>query len=72
MLARDDERRARVWTDPDGMVAGLASAQGRRPRGARGVTGRRARGRDPGALASPEEIARLIAFAASPDNITGK
>lgn len=62
--------RTGVWTDPDGMVARLATAQGldhaefmaQLVNGLGAATGR---------LSEPEEIARVIAFAASPNNITG-
>ncbi|GAA4958479.1 NAD(P)-dependent dehydrogenase (short-subunit alcohol dehydrogenase family) [Nonomuraea thailandensis] len=59
-----------VWTDPDGFVGRLAKEQGvpqevfmEQLISASGVT--------TGRLATPEEVARLIAFLASPVNITG-
>jgi NAD(P)-dependent dehydrogenase (short-subunit alcohol dehydrogenase family) len=59
-----------VWTDPDGFVGRLAREQGVSQEvfieqliGASGVT--------TGRMAEPEEVARLIAFLASPVNITG-
>ncbi|MFI6602691.1 SDR family NAD(P)-dependent oxidoreductase [Nonomuraea sp. NPDC050536] len=59
-----------VWTDPDGFVGRLAKEQGvshevlvEQLISASGVT--------TGRLAAPEEVARLIAFLASPVNITG-
>jgi NAD(P)-dependent dehydrogenase (short-subunit alcohol dehydrogenase family) len=62
--------RTGVWTDPDGMVARLADAQAldhaafvaQLVEGLGAATGR---------LSEPEEVARAIAFAASPNNITG-
>jgi NAD(P)-dependent dehydrogenase (short-subunit alcohol dehydrogenase family) len=62
--------RTGVWTDPGGMVARLADAQGldhavfveQLVEGLGAATGR---------LSEPEEVARAIAFAASPNNITG-
>jgi NAD(P)-dependent dehydrogenase (short-subunit alcohol dehydrogenase family) len=59
-----------VWVDPDGFVARLAAAQGvshesfvEQAMGGLGVT--------TGRMSTPEEVARLIAFLASPNNITG-
>lgn len=59
-----------VWTDPDGFVGRLATAQGtsheafaQQLLSDSGVT--------TGRMATPEEVARLIAFLASPNNITG-
>jgi NAD(P)-dependent dehydrogenase (short-subunit alcohol dehydrogenase family) len=59
-----------VWVDPDGFVARLAAAQGvshesfvEQAMSGLGVT--------TGRMSTPEEVARLIAFLASPNNITG-
>ncbi|WP_433237747.1 SDR family NAD(P)-dependent oxidoreductase [Streptosporangium sp. CA-135522] len=59
-----------VWTDPDGFVGRMAREQGlphevfmEQLISASGVT--------TGRLAAPEEVAQLIAFLASPVNITG-
>jgi NAD(P)-dependent dehydrogenase (short-subunit alcohol dehydrogenase family) len=59
-----------VWIDPDGFVARLAKARGiphesfvEQAMGDLGVT--------TGRMSTPEEVARLIAFLASPNNITG-
>ena len=59
-----------VWTDPDGFIALLAKRQGLahdafadRLQGSLGAS--------TGRISSPEEVARLIVFAASPNNITG-
>jgi NAD(P)-dependent dehydrogenase (short-subunit alcohol dehydrogenase family) len=62
--------RTGVWTEPDGMIAYFARAQGvdhaafteQLVDGLGAATGR---------ISEPEEIARAIAFAASPSNITG-
>jgi NAD(P)-dependent dehydrogenase (short-subunit alcohol dehydrogenase family) len=62
--------RTQVWTDPDGLIARLAQAQG---------TGHHAfaqqlmttMGASTGRLTTPAEVARLVAFLASPSNITG-
>ncbi|MGP3968748.1 SDR family NAD(P)-dependent oxidoreductase [Streptomyces sp. 6N223] len=59
-----------VWTDPDGVLARMAKAQGashedfvkQTLQGLDSSTGR---------ISTPEEVARLIVFAASPNNITG-
>jgi NAD(P)-dependent dehydrogenase (short-subunit alcohol dehydrogenase family) len=62
--------RTGVWTDPDGMAARLASTQGvdHAAFAAQLVDGL---GAATGRISEPEEIARVIAFAASPNNITG-
>jgi NAD(P)-dependent dehydrogenase (short-subunit alcohol dehydrogenase family) len=59
-----------VWTDPDGPIARLAKENGVDHQAFAdqllsdfGVT--------TGRITTPEEVARLIAFAASPNNITG-
>jgi NAD(P)-dependent dehydrogenase (short-subunit alcohol dehydrogenase family) len=59
-----------VWIDPDGVVGRLARAQGvphesfvEQALSRFGVT--------TGRMSTPEEVARLIAFLASPNNITG-
>jgi NAD(P)-dependent dehydrogenase (short-subunit alcohol dehydrogenase family) len=62
--------RTQVWTDADGLIARLAAAQGvehqvfadRLTAGLGASTGR---------LSTPAEVARLVAFLASPNNITG-
>jgi NAD(P)-dependent dehydrogenase (short-subunit alcohol dehydrogenase family) len=59
-----------VWTDPDGFIAHLAAQQGvTHDAFAKQVMG--SLGASTGRLTTPEEVARLIAFAASPNNITG-
>ena len=59
-----------VWTDPDGLVGRLAAQAGtdvdalsKQLIDSMGVT--------TGRITTPEEVARLIAFAASPNNFTG-
>jgi NAD(P)-dependent dehydrogenase (short-subunit alcohol dehydrogenase family) len=59
-----------VWTDPDGFIGRLARERGmaheafaEQVMGSLGVSTER--------MSTPEEVARLIAFAASPNNITG-
>jgi NAD(P)-dependent dehydrogenase (short-subunit alcohol dehydrogenase family) len=59
-----------VWTDSDGFIGRIAQAQGvaheefsKRLLDSLGVSTKR--------MTTPEEVARLIAFAASPNNITG-
>lgn len=59
-----------AWTDPDGFIARMARRQGVE----HGEFARRAMasvGASTGRITTPEEVARLIAFAASPNNITG-
>lgn len=59
-----------VWTDPNGFIAHLAAKQGVAHEAfAKQLMG--ALGASTGRLSTPEEVARLIAFAASPNNITG-
>jgi NAD(P)-dependent dehydrogenase (short-subunit alcohol dehydrogenase family) len=62
--------RTGVWTDADGMVARLAAMQGvdRDAFAAKLIEGS---GAATGRMSEPEEVARAIAFAASPNNITG-
>jgi NAD(P)-dependent dehydrogenase (short-subunit alcohol dehydrogenase family) len=59
-----------VWIDPDGFVGRLAKEQGvphesfvEQAMSGLGVT--------TGRMSTPDEVARLIAFLASPNNITG-
>jgi NAD(P)-dependent dehydrogenase (short-subunit alcohol dehydrogenase family) len=59
-----------VWTDPDGFVGQIARSQGvdhetlaKQLMDSLGAATQR--------ITSPEEVARLVAFAASPNNITG-
>lgn len=62
--------RTGVWTDPDGMIGRLAQLQGvEHAAFAEQLVG--GLGAATGRLSEPEEIARAIAFAASPSNITG-
>lgn len=59
-----------VWTDPDGFIGRLATAQGV----AHEVFSEQvldSLGVSTGRMTTPEEVARLIVFAASPNNITG-
>jgi NAD(P)-dependent dehydrogenase (short-subunit alcohol dehydrogenase family) len=59
-----------VWTDPDGFIAHLAAQQGATHEAfAKQLMG--TLGASTGRLTTPEEVARLIAFAASSNNITG-
>jgi NAD(P)-dependent dehydrogenase (short-subunit alcohol dehydrogenase family) len=59
-----------VWTDPDGMIARVAKAQGvEHEQFAAQLMG--SLGATSGRITTPEEVARLIAFVASPSNITG-
>lgn len=59
-----------VWTDPDGMIARLAAAQGVEHE-AFAEQLMEMVGSSTGRISTPEEVARLIAFAASPSNISG-
>jgi NAD(P)-dependent dehydrogenase (short-subunit alcohol dehydrogenase family) len=59
-----------VWTDPDGFIARVAHEQGVE-HGAFAEQLMSTMGASTGRLTTPEEVARLIAFAASPSNITG-
>jgi NAD(P)-dependent dehydrogenase (short-subunit alcohol dehydrogenase family) len=59
-----------VWTDPDGFIARVAHEQGLEHH-AFAEELMSTMGASTGRLSSPEEVARLIAFAASPSNITG-
>jgi NAD(P)-dependent dehydrogenase (short-subunit alcohol dehydrogenase family) len=59
-----------VWTDPEGFIARLAEANGAgHSEFAEQLLGML--GPSTGRLSTPEEVARLIVFAASPSNITG-
>lgn len=59
-----------VWTDPDGAIARLAKENGvEHQTFADQVLS--TMGASTGRLTTPEEVARLIAFTASPNNITG-
>jgi NAD(P)-dependent dehydrogenase (short-subunit alcohol dehydrogenase family) len=59
-----------VWTDPDGFIGFLAREQGvaHETFAATLLDGL---GASTGRITTPEEVARLVAFAASPNNITG-
>jgi len=59
-----------VWTDPDGFIGTLAKTQGVTVEAlqAEALAGL---GASTGRVSTPEEVARLIVFAASPNNITG-
>jgi NAD(P)-dependent dehydrogenase (short-subunit alcohol dehydrogenase family) len=59
-----------VWTDPDGFIARVAREQGAEHE-AFADRLMSTMGASTGRLTTPEEVARLIAFAASPSNITG-
>jgi NAD(P)-dependent dehydrogenase (short-subunit alcohol dehydrogenase family) len=59
-----------VWTDPDGFIAHVAARQGL-PHEAFAKHLLDTLGASTGRLSTPAEVARLIAFAASPNNITG-
>ncbi|MEU4330967.1 SDR family NAD(P)-dependent oxidoreductase [Nonomuraea dietziae] len=60
----------RVWADPDGFVGRLAKEQGVSHESfvEQAISGL---GLTTGRISTPEEVARLIAFLASPNNITG-
>ena len=58
-----------VWNDPDGFVALLAERQGLEHRAfAKQLLGNL--GAATGRITTPEEVAALVAFAASPNNLT--
>ncbi|GGS32501.1 MULTISPECIES: SDR family oxidoreductase [Actinokineospora] len=59
-----------VWTDDDGLIARLAREQGRGHAEFAAETIANL-GAATGRITTPEEVARLIAFAASPNNLTG-
>ena len=59
-----------VWTDPDGFIARVAREQGAEHEAFADQL-MSTMGASTGRLTTPEEVARLIAFAASPSNITG-
>jgi NAD(P)-dependent dehydrogenase (short-subunit alcohol dehydrogenase family) len=62
--------RTGVWTDPDGMIAHFARVQGvEHTEFVAGLVD--SLGAATGRMSEPEEVARAIAFAASPNNITG-
>jgi NAD(P)-dependent dehydrogenase (short-subunit alcohol dehydrogenase family) len=62
--------RTGVWTDPDGFIARIAREQGVEHEAfAEQLIS--SMGSSTGRMSTPEEVARLIAFAASPNNITG-
>lgn len=62
--------RTGVWTDPDGFIARIAREQGVEHEAfAEQLIS--SMGSSTGRMTTPEEVARLIAFAASPNNITG-
>jgi NAD(P)-dependent dehydrogenase (short-subunit alcohol dehydrogenase family) len=62
--------RTQVWTDPDGLIARLAQTQGtdHHTFAEQLMT---TMGASTGRLTTPAEVARLVAFLASPSNITG-
>lgn len=62
--------RTGVWTDPDGFIGRVAQEQGvshedfvQQMMGSLGAS--------TGRISTPEEVARLIAFVASPNNVNG-
>jgi NAD(P)-dependent dehydrogenase (short-subunit alcohol dehydrogenase family) len=59
-----------VWTDPDGAIGQLARQSGVEHQVFADEL-LSATGASTGRITTPEEVARLIAFAASPNNITG-
>jgi NAD(P)-dependent dehydrogenase (short-subunit alcohol dehydrogenase family) len=59
-----------VWMDPDGPIARLAKAHGVEHQTFADQL-LSSMGASTGRLSTPEEVARLIAFTASPNNITG-
>jgi NAD(P)-dependent dehydrogenase (short-subunit alcohol dehydrogenase family) len=60
----------RLWTDPDAMIGRLAQLQGS-DHATFAAQLMDSLGAATGRLSTPEEVARAIAFAASPNNITG-
>ncbi len=59
-----------MWTSPDGLIARLAKAQGLDHQ----TFAQRlmdSMGASTGRITTPEEVARLVTFLASPSNITG-
>jgi NAD(P)-dependent dehydrogenase (short-subunit alcohol dehydrogenase family) len=60
----------RVWTDPDGPIGRLAKQNGVEHQAFADQL-LSATGASTGRITTPEEVARLIAFTASPNNITG-
>ncbi|MEY9841985.1 SDR family NAD(P)-dependent oxidoreductase [Streptacidiphilus sp. EB103A] len=59
-----------VWSDPDGFMGTLAKAQGITVEALQAES-LSTLGASTGRVSTPEEVARLIVFAASPNNITG-
>jgi NAD(P)-dependent dehydrogenase (short-subunit alcohol dehydrogenase family) len=59
-----------VWTSPDGFIARVAKEQGL-SHDAFADQLKDSLGASTGRLSTPEEVARLVAFVASPNNITG-
>ncbi|MEV4450600.1 MULTISPECIES: SDR family NAD(P)-dependent oxidoreductase [Streptomyces] len=59
-----------VWTDPDGFMGTLAKAQGVTMEALQAQS-LATLGASTGRVSTPQEVARLIVFAASPNNITG-
>jgi NAD(P)-dependent dehydrogenase (short-subunit alcohol dehydrogenase family) len=62
--------RTGVWTDPDGFIARRAQENGVE-HDAFAERLMSSMGASTGRMTTPQEVARLIAFAASPSNITG-
>ena len=59
-----------VWTDPDGFIALVAERQGMDPEAfAKQLLG--TLGAATGRITTPEEVSSVVAFAASPNNLTG-
>lgn len=62
--------RTGVWTDPDGFIARIAQEQGQtHEKFVEQMLG--SLGASTGRISTPEEVARLVAFLASPNNING-
>ncbi|MFI5908068.1 SDR family NAD(P)-dependent oxidoreductase [Dactylosporangium sp. NPDC051541] len=59
-----------VWTDPDGFIGQLAKVQGLEY-SQFAAQAQEALGAATGRISTPEEVARLVAVAASPSNVTG-